>query len=263
MIWILVILLVLSIAGCGFCHVRLRRCEQACRDGQAFARSLLENQEKERKRIAEELHAGLGQNLLVIKNRAELGLRTRGDPTIAAQQLEEISKVCSLAIEEARRTAHDLGPRHLEQLGLTEALDAMVDRVAASTGIRFERNLEPVDDLFTKESASNVYRIVQEALNNVMKHSRASGASVRLSRDVQHVELIVQDNGVGFDRGKTNGHPRKAGLGLAVIAERVRILNGELELSSRQEGGTKMTIIIPMEDTRTFRRLDGQTTPKV
>src|SRR5215203_5724420 len=201
MIWILVILLVLSIAGCGFCHVRLRRCEQACRDGQAFARSLLENQEKERKRIAEELHAGLGQNLLVIKNRAELGLRTRGDPTIAAQQLEEISKVCSLAIEEARRTAHDLGPRHLEQLGLTEALDAMLDRVAASTGIRFERNLEPVDDLFTKESASSVYRIVQEALNNVMKHSRASEASVRLSRDVQHVELIVQDNGVGFERG--------------------------------------------------------------
>jgi signal transduction histidine kinase len=244
MIWILVILLIFSTAGCGFCFVRLRRSEQARRASQAFAQSLLENHERERKRIAEELHAGLGQNLLVMKNRAELGLREAVTPA-SAQQFEGISKVCSVAIEEARRTAHDLGPRHLEQLGLTEALDAMVDRVAAGTQIKFERKLEAIDDLFPKESSTNIYRIVQEALNNILKHGRASGASVRINRDVRHVHLIVQDNGVGFDREKINGHRHNGGLGLAVIAERVRILGGKLEITGGPGQGTLLAVTIP------------------
>src|SRR5438445_629432 len=103
---------------------------------EAFSRKLLESQEKERKRIAADLHGSLGQNLLIIKNRAELGLASANNASAMAEQLADISEVCSLALEETRRTAHNLGPRHLQQLGLTEALDAMIDRVAASTGIR-------------------------------------------------------------------------------------------------------------------------------
>ncbi len=104
-----------------------------------------------------------------------------------------------MALDETRRTAHNLGPHHLDQLGMTEALDAMIDRVAASSSIHFERKLEPVDDLFGRESSTNLYRIAQEALNNLMKHARASSAQVRLIRDLHHVQLLVEDNGCGFD----------------------------------------------------------------
>src|SRR5438477_3310985 len=145
---------------------------------EAFSQKLLEAQEKERKRIAADLHGSLGQNLLIIKNRAQLGLAAAANVPAMAEQLKEISTICSEAIEQARQTAHNLGPHHLEQLGLTEALDAMIDRVAASTGIRFERHLERVDDLFGPEPATNLYRITQEALNNVMKHAGASTACV-------------------------------------------------------------------------------------
>jgi signal transduction histidine kinase len=245
MIRIFIILLLVSMVGCGVCFVRLRRSEKARRASQALARSLLETHERERKRIAEELHAGLGQNLLVMKNRAELGLRDAVNHSVARHQFEEISKVCSVAIEEARRTAHDLGPRHLEQLGLTEALDAMVDRVAASTHIQFERKLESIDDLFAKDASVNIYRIVQEALNNVLKHGQATKTSVRICRDLKHVQVSVQDNGVGFDRARVNGHRRDCGLGLAVIAERVRIIGGKLEVSTGPGQGTLLAVTIP------------------
>jgi len=217
----------------------------------AFSQRLLESQENERKRLAAELHGNLGQNLLIIKNRAELG-RTSGTSSSAmAEQLKAISEVCSVALEETRRTAHNLGPHHLDQLGLTEALDAMIDRVASSTGIHFDRKLEPVDDLFGREASTSLYRIAQEALNNLMKHARASSARVHLIRDLHHVQLLVEDNGRGFEA--SNGHTRNGGLGLSVIGERVRILKGKLAIESKPGQGTKLMITIPSPLENSFR----------
>lgn len=229
------------------CLIRSRYHQKTRSKAEAFSQRLLQAHEQERKHLAAELHGSLGQNLLIIKNRAELALSAT--PDAAAAQLKEISQLCSLAIDETRRTAHNLGPRHLEQLGLTEALDAMIDRVANSTArIRFKRKLEKVDDLFNTEAATNIYRIVQEALNNVMKHAHASEASVRLIRDVKDVQLIVQDDGCGFEKISTNGHRANGGLGLAEIGERVRILNGKLEIESGRGEGTRLAIKLPVKE---------------
>src|SRR6185436_16280349 len=164
----------LSVLGAAavFCQIRLRRLKRAQIELEEFSRSLLRTQEAERRRIAAEIHDGLGQNLLIINSRAALGLAAAHDPPAMARQLTEISKVCLRAIEEARQIAHNLGPPHLDAIGLTEALEGMIDRVAASTSLRFERKIEPVDGLFSTESSMSIYRITQEALNNVMKHSR-------------------------------------------------------------------------------------------
>lgn len=236
------------VAGAGFvfCLIRIRLLQQARARVEAFSQKLLQAHEQERKRLGAELHGSLGQNLLIIKNRAELALASQ--PEAAATQLKEISQLCSLAIEETRRTAHNLGPRHLEQLGLTEALDAMIDRVADSTGIRFQRKLEIVDELFNAEAATNIYRIVQESLNNVMKHAQASEAKVFLIRDLKHVQLVVQDNGRGFEKPRTNGHRSNGGLGLAEIGERVRILNGRLDVESRLGEGTRLAVTLPIRN---------------
>jgi signal transduction histidine kinase len=238
--------LLLAIAALAICLIRSRYHQKTRSKAEAFSQKLLQAHEQERKQLAAELHGSLGQNLLIIKNRAELALSAA--PDAAAAQLKEISHLCSLAIDETRRTAHNLGPRHLEQLGLTEALDAMIDRVANSTRIRFKRKLEKVDDLFNTEAATNIYRIVQEALNNVMKHAQASEASVWLIRDVKDVQLIVQDNGCGFEKISTNGHGANGGLGLAEIGERVRILNGKLEIDSGRDEGTRLTIKLPVRE---------------
>lgn len=213
---------------------------------EAFLQKLLESHEQERKRIAADLHGSVGQNLLVMKNRAELGLASGASAAAMAEQFKGISEVCSIALEETRRTAHQLGPQHLQQIGLTGAVDAMIDRVAASTGIRFERRLELVDDLFEPEAATNLYRIAQEALNNVMKHARASSARVGLLRDLRQVELSVQDNGCGYNPAQVKGYGRNGGLGLAEIGERVRILKGKLEIQTSAGAGTSLRVTIPI-----------------
>jgi len=175
-----------------------------------------------------------------------LGMAAVGKDSEAAVQLRAIAEVCTAALDQTRRIAHDLGPQHLQQIGLTEAVDAMIDRVAGSTGIQFDRKLEPVDDLFKGEAAINIYRIVQEALNNVMKHARASVAKVELLRDVSHIELKVCDDGCGFEADTSHFRRRSNGLGLAEIGERVRILGGKLDVRSGHGQGTTLSISIPL-----------------
>jgi signal transduction histidine kinase len=123
----------------------------------------------------------------------------------------------------------------------------MIDRVAASTQIQFERRLEFVDDLFETQLATNIYRVAQEALNNVMRHAQPTCARVELRRDLRHVQLIIQDNGRGFD--VSNGH-REKGIGLAEMGERVRILNGRMEIATQPGAGTKITATIPVDEAK-------------
>ena len=240
--------LVACAAVAGVCQFRIRRLSRERTELEALARRLLQAQETERKRIATEIHDGLCQNLLIMNSRAALGLASEADLAVMGLQLKQISKVCQIAIEEARQIAHELGPPHLESTGLTEGLEVMIDRVADSTGLRFQRKLEPVDDLFSSESASSFYRIVQEALNNVMKHADAASASVELIRDVNHLQLVIQDNGRGIDDATGNGGRCARGSGLAGIAERVRILRGTLNIESDAGTGTRLTVRIPIRD---------------
>src|ERR1044072_1748058 len=118
---------------------------------QTFARQLIESQEGERKRIAAELHDSLGQNLLIVKNRAQLGqLAAHKEPELL-EQFEWIVNSATQSIEEVREIAQNLRPYHLDRLGLTKALEVMLEKVAATTNIKFISELVPLDDLFSKE----------------------------------------------------------------------------------------------------------------
>jgi len=231
---------------CGWLIWRLNRASKKRNDLRSFSTRLLEAREHERRQIAEELHDSLGQDLLIIDSRAKTGLASAGG-TPAAQQFAEISKICSSAIESVRGMAHSLGPSYLGQLGLMEAMEAMIDRVAASTGLRIEHRFEPVNDLFASDSATSVYRIVQEALNNIIKHSQATEVRIQIIRDVRHVELIIQDNGCGFDPTHANGKG-KSGIGLLELGERARMLGGKLDVQSNFGKGTKLSVIVPFPE---------------
>ena len=211
----------------------------------AFSRQMLHGQESERRRIAANLHDSLGQSLLVIKNQARQAAQSVTDTTALQQRLDKISGITTQAIEEVRQVTHDLRPYQLDRLGLAQAVRAIIQRVSENSPIQFASHVDDIDGCFDQESEIHVYRIVQECLNNVIKHSGAAEATVVVKRHATTVSLSFRDNGRGFD---TSAAPegRYSGFGLTGIAERARILGGNLTVDSRPGEGANLTVTIPI-----------------
>lgn len=206
-----------------------------------YTLQLIASQEAERTRIARELHDSLGQNLLLIKNRAQLEMAKIQLPDSVREELQSISNLASQAIAEVRQISHDLHPPQLDILGLTRALRALIDNADESSAIVINGKFDSVDDAFPREGATNIYRIVQECLNNILKHSRAKNVRITLEHDVHEVLLKIEDDGCGFKIGDVS-----KGIGLKNIAERVRMLGGKLALDSQPYMGTRIEITIPI-----------------
>ncbi|HYJ46515.1 MAG TPA: sensor histidine kinase, partial [Pyrinomonadaceae bacterium] len=249
----------LTLAACAFAALtfalyrrRIGQLQRAAAAREAFARQLIESQENERRRIAAELHDSLGQSLVLIKNWALLGLRAPG--TLEGQvrgNLDEISTTASAAINEVREIAYNLGPYQLDRLGLGRTVVEMVERVASSSAINFSVEVDPLDGVFSKQAEINVFRITQEAVNNVVKHSGAKRASVRIKSDGERVTLTVSDDGRGFAHADGDAAPEgvgRRGFGLLGLQERVRLLGGTLAVESEPKGGTTVHVILPREN---------------
>jgi PAS domain S-box-containing protein len=236
-------------------RVEAERADVAAREQKAreeFTHLLIASQEMERQRIAGELHDSLGQNLSIIKNRARLASQQCPQPQ-AATHLEAIERIAGEAIDETRNLAHNLRPAHIEQVGLTASLQEMIREVSQSSEVHFERRVENVDGVFKGDAATNIYRIVQEGLNNVIKHSKARQAAVTVERDVHSVRLRIADDGIGFD---TRHSATRRGLGLTSMTERVRMLSGNFSLQSAPGHGTQVAIEVPIIEP------DGDGQPK-
>ena len=218
--------------------VRFRR-RQAERE--AFARRLIESQEAERKRLAGELHDSLGQNLLLVKNRAQIGLNSLAEDHCARDHLTEISKMTSLALDEVHEIARNLRPYHLERLGLTRTIEQMVRHASDSTDIDFITRIDDIDALLSKDSEINLYRVVQECVNNVLKHSAATNCWFTIKRIATGAQIVCADNGKGFDPEATS---LETGIGLIDIAERVRMLGGKYTHESAPGKGVTIRITI-------------------
>jgi signal transduction histidine kinase/ligand-binding sensor domain-containing protein len=251
--WSFRALAVAAVGGLLFWLVRLhwRRIQHVRAVETAFTQRLIRSQEAERHRIAAELHDSIGQDLLVIKNRALLGLRNVDTASPPADQLQEISKVATQSLEGVREISRNLRPFHIDRLGLTKAVEVMVTAAVNASGLRCSVELQPVDGLLAPDSEIHLYRITQELVNNIIKHSDASEASLCLKPAHGKVTLTVEDDGRGFDYAVVFGRPASEhGFGLADIAERVRILSGKLQCDSRPGKGTRWQIEIPFAKTR-------------
>jgi signal transduction histidine kinase/ligand-binding sensor domain-containing protein len=213
-----------------------------------FSRRLIESQENERKRIAAGLHDSLGQNLLVIKNRALLGLQETAATPDAREQFGEISRMASHALDEVRAISHNLRPYQIDRLGLTKALEAMAAGVSRASGLPCVRHFDPLDGLLAPPLEIHLYRVVQELLNNVVKHSDASECRLEVAQLHRRLVLTVKDDGRGFDYAATAGRvSAEQGMGLDDIAERVRILGGTAQCEARPGQGTHWRIEIPVK----------------
>lgn len=210
----------------------------------AFARSMLENQENERRRIAASLHDSLGQDLLVIRNQTHRALQSALDHPVLRQRLEDISSTTLQAINEVREIAHNLRPYQLDRLGLTQAIRAIVRKVSETSPIDLASHVDEIDHLFDKESEIHIYRIVQEGINNIMKHSAATEAAVVVRHHPSRVSISIRDNGKGIDQDARS--IRDGGLGLSGIEERAKIMNGSITIDSAPGQGVSLQIELPI-----------------
>lgn len=216
-----------------------------------FARQLIDSQEIERGRIAAELHDGLSQSLVIIKTRAMLSLTKPDDHDRALEQLKEIADASTYAIDEVRDIIYDLRPIQLDRLGLTGAIEEMVEKAGDANELKLIKNIEYVDNIFPKEFENSIYRIVQESLNNIIKHSKAEKIEVHISRNDSQFELLVKDDGKGFEvQSAGNNIKRDGGFGLIGIVERAKLLGGVASIESTENTGTTVFVIIPIKINR-------------
>ncbi len=205
---------------------------------------LLAAQEAERKRIATELHDSLGQNLLLIKNRAQMALKPAGQSAEVRAQLEVINQLATACIAEARQISHDLHPHQLEHLGLKRSLELLLANTAEASEIKFTWKIDETEKIFHGTAEMNFYRILQESLNNILKHSQAKNVEVSLERDIHEVQLRITDDGCGFDVATMTQN--KKGMGLQNIIERVRMLGGKAGMDTAPGRGTRVMVTVPI-----------------
>jgi signal transduction histidine kinase len=251
---VLVVVVVCTVLG-ALHYAQVARLNTAHQAQAAFTRQLIVSQESERKRIASDLHDGLGQDLLILKNQVGLLAAAAKYPPEVANHLTNLSTAASRAIAEVRSISQALRPVALEQVGLTKALDWMIDQMGAASAMRFSKEIENIDGLIAPDMEINLYRIIQEALTNVIKHASASEAIVELKRGPAEISLSIFDNGRGFNpqdpHSGQNGHPT---LGLVGMAERARLLSGKLEIQSALGKGARLTLSIPLPGSRVTSR---------
>lgn len=250
MTWWFRALTVLGVAGLffGWYEHRLYRLRHEHQAQEGFSRRLIVSQENERRRLAGELHDGLGQDLLVIACQAQLSLSQPENPPATAARLKAIAETARQAIQQARLMAHNLRPGLLEELGFTKAIRASADKAAQASGISIAVALQDIDGLLPPEFEINFFRIIQESMNNVLKHASASEAKITLTKNPAGLRLVVEDNGRGFEPSRLDSaRPEQRGFGLRQIAERAKMMGGRVELQSQAGQGTRLVVEVPVK----------------
>jgi len=197
-----------------------------------FSQQLLQSQEEERKRISKDLHDSLGQSLLLIKNKVILN------------DDKETGSIVNDAIEEVRSISRALHPFQLEELGLTKAIENVVNQLDESTDIFISSEVDNIQNVFKSEQEVNIFRIIQESLNNIIKHANAQAARVEVIKEAKQVQIIIKDNGKGFDFSERYNDFKS--LGLKTLKERTKLLNGSMKIDSEKNKGTTLAFTIPL-----------------
>ncbi len=215
---------------------------------EAFARKLIESQERERQRIAAELHDGLSQSLVIIKNRALSSLNVPSDQDRALEQLREIAEAATQAIDEVHEVIYDLRPRQLDRLGLSGALEDLLRAAADANEWVLHVEMDEINRLLPPESENSLFRIVQECVNNISKHAAATRVEVSVRKQSAFLEVRIQDDGRGFLVETDPALSGPGGFGLQGIVQRARLLGGKAIIQSSPGQGTVMFLKFPIKE---------------
>ncbi|NIY93060.1 cache domain-containing protein [Vibrio diazotrophicus] len=200
-------------------------------------------QEDEKKHLARELHDGINQLLVSSKCHLELlDHKLKGDALVL--HVEKAQQSLMTAINEVRRISHNLRPSALDDIGLQAALTTLLEDFQAHSNIQIETLFDTQPDKLKSEAATTLYRVVQESLNNIRKHSQAKKVTVILHQMGNMLQLMVRDDGVGFNVKEALN---KRGIGLRNMRERVEFIGGEFELISEAGFGTEITVLLRLD----------------
>lgn len=225
-----------------FINAIIRDITELKKSEEAIMSAMIEGQDNERKRIARELHDGLGQNLSAVKmSLASLEAQIkRSNIELKNDVMMRVKGVINDAIQEVRNISHDLMPDLLEQFGIVSAMDELCEK---SSGENLRITFEPIDmrGRLKPRAETGLYRITQELISNTVRHSMAHNVHIQLINHGKSVVLSVEDDGIGFDLKL-----RSKGIGLKNIESRVKLLSGELEIETTPGEGTLVTIEVPI-----------------
>ncbi|WP_313112465.1 sensor histidine kinase [Aequorivita sediminis] len=197
-----------------------------------YTHNLIKAQERERIRVARELHDSVGQKLMLLTKK------TKSYGSI------EMETLAGNTLDELRTISRGLHPATLEKLGPTAAIVKLINEVDDNTNIFFTHEIEDIDSLLSKDASLHLYRIIQEVLNNMIKHSDAKAAYIKIVKKNNFLETTIVDNGKGFDsieKLKFNNS-----LGMQTLVERAKILNSKIDIKSQINKGTQITLSTPL-----------------
>ncbi len=216
---------------------------------------LIYTQEQERSRIARELHDGLGQQIAALSiSVASLKRQIPEQDTEGRERMVRLQQRIAAIAEGVRRISHDLHPAVLELAGIVPALRSYCRQFSSDNGVAVSLEAGENFEQISADAALCLYRIAQEALQNVAKHSGAKEARIELQRAGEGVLMTVADRGRGFDAEAPAAH---AGLGLVSMQERARLLNGRLKIASLPGAGTTLEVLIPLATEKAVSEAAG------
>jgi PAS domain S-box-containing protein len=211
--------------------------EQEKRAKREVVKSIIETQEKERRKLSVELHDNVNQVLASCKLMLEYAKENKANAQVlTAKSYESLQTV----IDEIRKISHDLNPSVIEDIGLAEAIEQMADKINLTNKLKVHfHNKVSAANTFREQDKVSIYRIIQEQLNNIIKHAQAKEVIITLVVEGNMVHLRIEDDGVGFDASKV-----KKGLGLKNINHRVEYHHGSLQITSAPGAGSCMDIAL-------------------
>lgn len=209
-------------------------------------KAIIQATEEERKRIAKDLHDGIVQSLTGLSLRMQKQARcAEAKTTGLTEEIDITRNVLDESIAEVRGISHQMMPRVLAEMGLIPAIDDMLNKSLGNTNIKYEFEHHKVQEQrFDDNLEVSLYRICQELINNIIKHSGAKAVSIQLIKTTSHLVLVVEDNGKGFTFG---GKESQNGIGLMNIQSRAKAMHGEVNYQPSPEQGTVATIRIPLK----------------
>lgn len=214
---------------------------------------ILETQELERHRIARDLHDSTIQNLTNLVHKTELCLRLVDLDTIRAKlEMATMIENIRFIINNTREIIYNLRPMSIQDLGLKQEIENFLKHFMQQNEIQIKFDATEENPNILPVINHTIFRIIQEACNNISKYSKATICKITLDYLSDHIELTIQDNGVGFE-ANDNQHKREcenSGFGLSIMRERVQLLSGNLKIESSKSKGTKIQVIIPYHEQK-------------
>ncbi len=205
----------------------------------------VKTEEKERERISKELHDGIGQSITAIKYLVGSLLKQEGLSSEGKKKMRDVKELLDETTQELRVTSFNLMPSVLKDYGLESALKKVISNLSKNSEIEINLNIDSSIGRFNKDSEIGIYRIIQEGLNNAIKHSKAKSIDVKLEQKEGDVMIMVKDNGVGFAGDATLSNSMHLGQGIENMKYRASLMNGVLEISTDKKNGTSIKAIIP------------------